>query len=249
MNVYRGIHQAMNANASLHAQNFGGMAHQVQTQMQATPGGRLMLQHNPQTFQALFSVFVQFFQGMWTWNPGAHTPAHGALLDGAQTYGQCLGLSRELCLLATAPAPYGLGLSPAHVVLTTYKGQFNNGFVSRHPVAGAFSLRSNVEAIPANAPGAPPPNSPPADQLYFWCNHVVVQYQGRYYDPSYGLIYNTLAAMAEYHVQAQVLHKGHTYDRLQHATTLQQAYFLAYNVARVVGGRTVRSRGPYAALP
>jgi hypothetical protein len=226
------------------------------------------------TIDALFASFCRHYRnaGRWVWTGAARTPAAGAMLDGdanART-GQCLALARAFRLLATFRRPLGLGFAEAAVgnpgddAGGQYKGQFGNGFVSVH---SALTSPGTVLGLPANVFTAPLPNSPftrvtagtARTGLYLWANHKTVPYLGRYYDPSYGRVWDSKPQMAQYH-----LHAGQPLQRVELTATGQQkttsylpatapnggtVYFRALLDDEVMATNTNGYQGPFAVLP
>ena len=206
--------------------------------MNLTPAGRMMLQDRPRNFTQLFASFVNAYRAIWTWNPGPRTPSGGQVLDGVSMYGQCASLARALALLAKCPTPYGLGLSDTDVEVVAYKGLNNVGFVSPHDRVH-YSLDRNVIV----------PNSAPAQlaDLYYWENHYVVKYLGRYFDPSYDTEYTTLDEMAEYELCPGTIERNDgVYEK---ATGPRREVVYFKQTRQKVGNANVAAEGPFAALP
>jgi hypothetical protein len=158
------------------------------------------VQVHERTMDNLFRYFCAYFHtpGNWTWDGSPGTPDPADILDGDKRRGQCLALARAFRTLATTPWPHGIGLLPASVgeprLLGFYDGRYHKGFVSTHPPAGILALRGNVF-------DAANPNLTNCGRVHYsWQDHKVVPYNGRFYDPSYAKIWNTLSAMATYHI-------------------------------------------------
>lgn len=210
----------------------------AESSMRQVPAGRIMLQAKPKNFTQLFRAFVDGYKNIWTWNP-KKTPSSGEVLDGVQTYGQCAAFSRALHLLAVAPKPYGLGLSPTQVQVDSYKGKHNQGFISRHDKVH-FNLASNVIT-----PGGG--NPPTFTDLYSWENHFVVKYLGRYYDPSYDDEYTTKDEMALYGILPGTENRGQeVYEK--GVDRMGKTHYFKQNFG-ALGARAYCSEGPYASLP
>lgn len=210
----------------------------IDNEMRQTPGGRIMLAQKPKNFTQLFRAYVDGYRTIWAWNPGPKTPSGAEVLDGVAAFGQCASFVRGLYSLATAKAPYGLNLG-AQVEIVRYNGQFNDGFLSPHNGVH-FGLASNV----LTTGGASPPVFAP---LYYWANHYVIKYLGRYFDPSYDDEYATLDEMAAYQIKAGQHQRGTdiyeaVQDRMGNIT-----YFKQHRGA--VGARIHAVEGPFASLP
>lgn len=170
------------------------------------PGKLIMgnINVHQRTFGNLFDGFCNYFHAplRWTWTGNPVTPPSAEILDGDRKTGQCLALARALQLLATTVQPHGCGLAPGTVgdpfVQGRYTGRYARGFISAHPIGGILGLMPNVIGT-QNASimlcGLVP--------LYAWADHKVVPWNGRFYDPSYRLIFNTLVSMATYHVKKE----------------------------------------------
>ena len=162
-------------------------------------GGRIMaaVPGNTATTLAEMTALVNEFQGLgWTWDPhiGGRGSASGrALLDrhiaNIQS-GECGYLAHALNELLAAPAPYGFGIVGS--VTATYAGAANaDGFLSVH--------NGNVHNLPPNTSLQ---NGVALQNVYTWGDHVVVDYLGRFWDPSYNTDYPNLHSMATHEVTA-----------------------------------------------
>jgi|ERR1035441_4957100 hypothetical protein len=160
--------------------------------------GKIIMRGIPvhaRTMDNLFTEFCRYFRTQWTWDGGPATPTAAAILDGDSHLGQCLALARALHVLAVTPWPHGLGLAAATVgdpyASGRYKGRYGKGFISAHPLAGVLHLNPNVFDT-TNANFAQCGHMP----LYAWSDHKAVPFNGRFYDPSYGQVWNSLLSMA-----------------------------------------------------
>ena len=147
--------------------------------------GMAIMKSSGKTFATLFDAFVQYIHnsgnGM-TWQGSSGGGTGHPFLDGKKKRGECLMFARALKILASSPEPYGLNLKGVGFV--SYSGPNKMGFVSAHDVKGVVKLRPNVEG----------------ENLYFWANHKVVTYAGRFYDPMYNKVYNSTKDMVAYAV-------------------------------------------------
>jgi len=178
-----------------------------------TPGGQVIQRWNRNREATSMDAFLAEFcvilhtPGYWTWNPAKNPDAY-SILDGDQKVGECQALARAFRVLATCGNGLGLTFREGEVGEPTrpggwYEGRHAKGFISNHPLAGILNLLPNVYP-----PGDefPKPDSTLA-QLYFWANHKVVPYGGKFYDPSYHNIYDKLEDMSVYHVCSDSLSK------------------------------------------
>lgn len=205
-------------------------------------------------FDSLFTSFCNYFHipGNWTWNGGAGTPSSQSILDGDAKTGQCVALARALRMLAEAAPPYGLGLAGVGdpYVQGRYTGQTAQGFISDHPGnPGVLGLRANIFTIGDI-------RFCPRGQLYAWDDHKVVPYNGRFYDPSYRHVLNTLPEMAAYQVTGEV-RRNHilgrppaevwTFYLATHAVNGTQVYFRCLTPAETLSRATSpgAAQGPY----
>ena len=171
-----------------------------------TPGAAIIKKLGGANFDDLFNGFCAYFRqnGGWNWTGAPITPDSGAILDGEPNarLGQCVAFARAFRLLAITNKPYGLGITEALVgdpgSRGKYAGRYSNGFISTHPLGGVFGLQGNVWSP---APSLPP--TAPLAPLYCWGDHKTVPFDGRFYDPSYGKIYNKLSDMATYHLRPE----------------------------------------------
>jgi hypothetical protein len=219
---------------ALHGAVFNALS--AESDMRQTPGGRIMLERRPLNFPQLFRAYIDAYQGIWTWNPGPKTPGGGDVLDGVGAYGQCASFVRGLHLLATAPKPYGLDLGN-QIEIVRYNGFLNAGFISPH--AGThFGLQSNVLT-----PGVASTFAP----LYYWDNHYVIKYLGRFYDPSYDEEYTSLDEMATYELKPGTIERGTDAYEAAQAKTASIVYFKQR--LGQLGNRKHAVEGPFASLP
>jgi hypothetical protein len=170
----------------------------------ASPGGKLMHDYSGRMLpeghaemtEDKLKAFREVFKFYWQWSGSTSTPPPGEVLDGEKRAGNCRSLSRALRILAASPRTLsvspvesihlGLGLEPRLFTETDYSGEHDEGFVAEHSAGdglGVFGLEPNV----IGNGGSP---------LYFWGSHQVMKYGGRYWDPSYGRVYNSLSEMA-----------------------------------------------------
>jgi len=173
----------------------------------ATPGGKVIQRWNRNreatSIDAFLGEFCEIFHtpGYWTWNPAKNPDAY-SILDGDQTVGECQALARAFRTLATCGNGFGLTFKESEVAEPTragggwYEGRHCMGFVSRHPLAGILNLLPNVYPPGNRLPGT----DSRLAELYFWANHKVVPYNGKFYDPSYNKIYDKLEDMSAYQV-------------------------------------------------
>jgi hypothetical protein len=218
---------------ALHNVTFNPLS--AETDMRQTPGGRIMLERRPLNFTQLFRAYIDAYQNIWTWNPGPKTPSGGDVLDGVGAYGQCASFVRGLHLLATAPKPYGLDLGN-QVEIVRYNGFLNSGFVSPHN-GTHFGLHSNVLA-PGGTTFAP---------LYYWDNHFVIKYQGRFFDPSYDEEYSSLDEMATYELKPGTIQRGtDTYEAAQ--DKMSKVVYFKQRPGQL-GNRKHAAEGPLPSLP
>ncbi len=198
--------------------------------LRQTPGGQLMVARRPQRFAQLFEAFRARLLTTWRWLPeSAASHERGAVLDGAVNAGDAASLAAELVLLATAPAPFGLGLSPSACRVVPYRGEAQQGFVAEHSQAGVLGLRSDV----LGRDGRP-------TDLRRWRCHSLVAADGRFYDPAYGHVYAQLGEAADYSLAplapgADGVHWRAARDRLRRTVWFQE--------------EGARLRGPFSAPP
>jgi len=141
----------------------------------------------PTNFAQLFTAFVTYIHAPGNgcaWNGSAPGGSAVKMLDGDTKSSECATFANAFMMLAWAPPPYGLGLPKAQLSFESYSGRYKLGFVSTHPTIGVMKLLPNV----AN------------QQLYFWANHKVINYQNRYHDVMYNTSYAQKEDMALYHV-------------------------------------------------
>ncbi len=144
--------------------------------------------------ELLFQVYVQWLhKSGWTW-AGGGSCGSPLVLDNPPGEKECQAFAVGLKTLMIAPWPFGLGIAEAGVTVTPYSGPLLGGskvgFVSLHPTAGVLNLKPNVTR------GGIVDDDLGNQGLYRWDNHKVVLYGGKYFDPSYGCQYLTLADMA-----------------------------------------------------
>ncbi|WP_420405588.1 hypothetical protein [Nisaea sp.] len=136
----------------------------------------------------------------WAWGPaGAGTTdlAGARLLDDNITAGECGYIAHALNVLLTQNNPYGAQQGANNFTVRTYSGQHpanrvgaKNGFIAAHANV-PLGLHSNVWNPNGNSAA-----------YYLWMNHKVLEYNGRFYDPTYDQTqggpgwYGNLAAMA-----------------------------------------------------
>jgi hypothetical protein len=222
-------------------------------------------------FPTLFQAFCKYFRtgGHWIWNGGSVTPSSGSILDGARNQGQCLALANALRFLALQPKPFGLGINegelgePSTDAGGLFKGQFGFGFVSEH---SDLTSRGSVLGLQSNVFQAPNPAThltlvsmaTPRSGLYLWENHKTVSYLGRYYDPSYGRIWDNKPQMAKFHIKvANPLQRVETTPAGKQETTLYypasggggDVYFRSLLPAEAQATNCNGYQGPFAALP
>lgn len=177
-----------------------------------TVGGRIMAYceaHaiDPNTHQGMQDIVHQFNEPQnlrWTWNPGRGCRSGdraATLLDNlaaGECQGECGWLAWALYILLIAPPPYGFGLALTQHNVKVYSGligvtsngianhggQEGEGFFSMHP-RSYHNLPPNTYNLTSNAL-----------DLYRWGDHVVVEWNGRYWDPSYDAWYANLYDMA-----------------------------------------------------
>jgi hypothetical protein len=167
-----------------------------------TVGGRIMaacVGNNAATLVEMAAIVAEFQNIGWTWNPNigcrSGAVARGLLdlgIAAAGREGECGFLAHALNELLAAPPPYGFGVVGA--TTATYDGTANDtgmGFIANH--AGIW------HNLPANMSQ---PAGAALSALYKWGDHVVVNYLGRYWDPSYNTSYANLQGMAVYVVTA-----------------------------------------------
>jgi hypothetical protein len=167
-------------------------------------GGRIMAAANlagntATTLPEMIALIGEFQNIGWTWNPGigGRNDDRGKhLLDlgiaAAGREGECGFLAHALKVLLEAPAPYGFGIGAGLAATVTYDGG-GNGFVSPH--AGVH------HNLPANTSL---PNGIALSPAYKWGDHVVVDYLGRFWDPSYNTHYANVQGMATHTVTNMV---------------------------------------------
>ncbi len=145
-------------------------------------------------FEGLWMTLVEHSRAAgWTWAP-QQSERGSRLIDGVLTAVECAGFAGGLFLLAVAPPPFGLGMAkddsgqngvaPPHTFSDKTSGS-NLGFVSAHPRGGVLNLMPNVHT----------PLDAPLDEgirgtsFYLWSNHKTTLFDGRWFDPSYGVQY------------------------------------------------------------
>jgi len=155
-----------------------------------------------QKFEGLWMTYVEHTRSAnWTWAP-QQSERGSRLIDGMMTAVECAGFAGGLFLLAVAPDPWGLGMAKddtgvggvasPHTYKEAYVDGVNLGFVSAHPRAGVLNLMPNVHT----------PLDAPLDEgirgtsFYLWSNHKTTLYDGRWFDPSYGVQYAAEKHMA-----------------------------------------------------
>ncbi len=243
------------------------------SQIAGCPGGRIMLGGEElHTFSSLFDKYWRYFHAgnHWTWNGGTGTPSGASILDGTAATGQCVAFARALRLLGTTRRPFGLALSDKVVEdpfsKGRYEGRYKFGFVSQHvsPLGGHLvaGLPANVIKPPVNPDMFEPLTALPATHqrstYYLWSDHKVVPFQGRYYDPSYGRIWNSLPSMAAYHMKSdrptikRNLNKATGGTEVCEFTEAEDAgggsvWFRDFSLPEMAF--SVGCQGPYAALP
>jgi|GEM_PF-3211108 len=154
-----------------------------------TPGGAIM---NGYAFGGLTRGNVTTLSnrlygqanGHWTWEGGGagDSPSAGAkFLDGNLQAGECGYLANALSVLLTSDNPYGAEQDNGLFQVVTYSGKYptrgvgsKNGFISAHA-----NTPLNLEPNVYTTLGVQVP-------FYWWGNHKVMSYDGRYFDPTYG---------------------------------------------------------------
>ncbi|HBO1217802.1 TPA: hypothetical protein L4E92_005186 [Pseudomonas aeruginosa] len=143
---------------------------------------------SPENIESLSNDFHDFLKKEgWTWAPmvgGNNLSAGAKLLDGDLKSGECATPAHALAYLIKAAPPYGFGLE-GEATVKTFTGSQGKGFISKHdtPLPG---LSSNIKRMQGGV----------VDGFYFWENHKVVEYGGKFYDPNYRKSYIQLADMA-----------------------------------------------------
>ncbi|HEU4846271.1 MAG TPA: hypothetical protein VFT05_18525 [Burkholderiaceae bacterium] len=155
---------------------------------------------NTRTFPRLFTAFCEHgHKANWTWcDPSLNQGSNGfALLDGTEKQGECGVFVDALLLLATLPAPLGLGLGAEALEKIVHKGQFNDGFVVNETKLRQFSIcvRCNVNSVinvykPSNR----------ETDLTLWGNHKVIKFDDCLWDPSYGARYTIPGDVVEFDI-------------------------------------------------
>lgn len=160
------------------------------------PGVKIMKTVGPPAgFKQLFDAFAAYIHqpaSNFTWNGSAPGGSAYKLLDGDTNSTECATYANAFMMLCWAPKPYGLGLSKAEFSLTSYSGESKKGFVSNHPTVGVIRLLPNVAG----------------QALYFWANHKVIAYQGRFHDVMYKTSYANKEDMAVYQVMENEAEMG-----------------------------------------
>lgn len=179
------------------------------------PGARIMQEfwkkiarpHDTETqlFQALFSLFTEKSRAFgWDWAPGTSAKGY-VFIDGMKAAAECRAFAGGLFYLAVAPKPFGLGMKLNQggqngVWLVNHCP--DKGFISVHPDGGVCNLSADILINP-NAAVEPALHN---CSLKYWANHKVVLYNGLFYDPAYGTIYEAENDMESLHVEeTQVL--------------------------------------------
>ncbi|MCU0228829.1 MAG: hypothetical protein MUF01_14440 [Bryobacterales bacterium] len=241
------------------------------SEIAAVPGGIVLRDPKATDFEGLFHAYCRYFRqnNRWRWNGGSMTPSAGDILDGIRAEGQCAALANAFRFLATHPKPYGLGISAAQVGMAAganagqYDGRHGYGFVARHRDntggASVLQLPANVFQAPAHGSAFTVVSlATPRTEYYLWANHKTIPYMGRYFDPSYGKIWDSKEQMAHLHIDHAEPLKRVEYDaqNRQIITEYSRAvgttgtfYFrdLTTNEAMAVNMRGYQ--GPFAALP
>jgi hypothetical protein len=238
----------------------------------SVPGTLILRDMSRPDVPSLFASFCRYFraQRRWIWDGGKTTPRSADILDGVRSLGQCAALAQAFRALATLPKPYGLGLTESQVgdpngaAGGLYKGRFNNGFVAAHgdltSPGVVLGLQSNVFSVPTHAVRFSPVTiGSPRTNLYLWENHKTVPYLGRYYDPSYGRVWDAKEQMAMFHIRESVPIKRTelTADNKQKTTTYYtgvgtsnaEVYFRDLLDEEVRSVQCRGYQGPFATLP
>lgn len=173
----------------------------VECKGKGNPGFEIMNSlGSSRTFGRLFIAFCEYgHKAQWTWcDPRINQGSNGCLLlDGSVKSGECGVFVDALLLLATLPAPFGLGLGGDTLEKIVHKGQFNDGFVVNEAKIQQFSLcvRCNVNSVinvykPATK----------ETTLTLWGNHKVIKFDGCLWDPSYGAKYTLPGDVVEFDI-------------------------------------------------
>ncbi|HTZ89424.1 MAG TPA: hypothetical protein VMA71_03735 [Alloacidobacterium sp.] len=243
------------------------------SQLLAVPGGQIMSRTKDSDVHSLFNEFCRYFRlgNHWLWTGAAVTPAGAAILDGVAVTGQCLALARAFRCLATTRKPYGLAMPESQVLDPfgpgRYEGRYQHGFISRHQgilPGNVLGLASNILQPPLNRDTFQPLTGPPLhsqlSEYYFWGDHKTVPYEGLYYDPSYGRIWESLEQMAAYHLRTadptfkRRLARNEGGDEICDFYEVEDkagdiSYFRELSLAELAHSPSGGLQGPYAVLP
>jgi hypothetical protein len=207
-----------------------------------TVGGMLMAQFAEKgwTWAAnavqIMDSFHNQMEMFWKWDPSRMMGAGAALLDGTPMSGYCGQLAHAFEALLRSPAPYGFGLAAE----TKEYQPTTELFIANH-LGPVFNLGANVLRNDWASQGRP------FLPLYAWGNHIVVLESGKYYDPCYNAVYNTLQQMARFSVKYDKprLDKGRM---LFETATVTATTGASYSFGITQQGSTARSRHPLAIL-
>jgi hypothetical protein len=183
-------------------------------------------------FYSLFKAFLSNGQkNNWIWNGNPlNTGNWGTLLDGTSKEADCDVFCAALIKLAKLPPPYGLLLTEP-ITPKSYSGKYNQGFVVNESRIRSFGHRCAVNNVlnvfPPNSPpssgaaasfsaatAAPTASSPALDaslvqqtdrsnELTLWMSHTAVFYQGKFWDPCYGSLYDNNAEFVDYEITGE----------------------------------------------
>jgi len=220
----------------------------------------------PKNFDTMFNSFCAYFlvANHWIWNGGAVTPNSGDILDGTKNTGQCAALANALRQMAILKPPFGLGINEnlvgeaAGLAKGQYDGANGFGFIAQHG-ANVKGLPANVFAAPANTQFLDKISAAsPRTTLYLWANHKTIPYAGKYYDPSYGVIWLSKASMATYEIDAENIERLENVQNSSHVIRTNysratgaggQFYFRTLLPDEVNATQTNGYQGPFTNLP
>ncbi len=177
-----------------------------------TLGGRVMKAATQNTWTAqnnMTEILDAFYNALvhfhWEWRPrtpcGNSTEA-AKTLDGQIKHAECYVPANALYQLLIAKAPYGFAVDKANVKVAPFSGhkhiiggdpkdgptlndswkrdqQNEINFISSHPRAGVHGLAANIYDVSTNQ----------IADMYAWCDHKVVSYLGKFWDPCYNKVY------------------------------------------------------------
>ena len=199
----RGVYERLEANGNYVPTNAQALA------WPATPGGLAVnnnnlgvLGHNTMLAFSNRLHATMANGNRWEWqgsSPDGSEAEAARLMDGAVDRGQCLVLARALKILLTYGAPYGYNQAANQFDISIYPGQYNQGFISTHQNT-PLGLDPNIYN----------PGNGNTVNFQLWANHQTVEYNNRFYDPSYattqgGLgFYNAEATMAQAQIHSSI---------------------------------------------